>query len=154
MGGFADDITVSIWMSSLDEDRGGVVIDMEMESGYGGFIPYAENTEKGVRLHIAGYDEMGKLLKTLSEAISSALPITGTGYPPAEPEWEDENGHLWSTAPLEGERNITCAYCDAGMLISVLIRENKVPEIKDLQKSDAALKQCTEVYLENEPRLI
>jgi hypothetical protein len=67
-------------MSDDDMDNGGIVIDMSMTGDYGGFVPYAENTDDGVRLHMAGVDEMGKLLDTLKAAIDKALPITGVGY--------------------------------------------------------------------------
>lgn len=54
---------VQAFASTDDEDRGGIVLRITIDSDAGAFLPYSVNIDKGVELHMAG-DVEGKALNT------------------------------------------------------------------------------------------
>ena len=69
-GGAVGKITVSVFKSSDDEDRGGLVFRIALEDRASSFIPYAVNTESGVELHMAGDIESASLVQVFKKALN------------------------------------------------------------------------------------
>lgn len=69
-GGAVGKVTVSVFKSSHDEDRGGFVFRIEIEDCASSFIPHAVNTENGVELHMAGDIESVNLVQALKKALN------------------------------------------------------------------------------------
>lgn len=61
----AGELSVTLYESLDDEDRGGVVIEVEAEGDYRDFVPVVVETDRGVQLHVAGDGEAKALLTAL-----------------------------------------------------------------------------------------
>lgn len=64
-GGAEGTLTVERFDSVHDEDRGGVVLRLRIESLGQAFVPYAVNVEGGVEIHVAGATEAKKMMSAL-----------------------------------------------------------------------------------------
>lgn len=71
--GAIGDVTVQVFTSVDDEDRGGVIIRLAVNDGGSSFIPAAQATATGVDIHMAGDAEAACLIRAL-RAVLSALP--------------------------------------------------------------------------------
>lgn len=65
----AEDLSVTLYESLDDEDRGGIVLEIE-SAGEAGFQPTVVQTENGVQLHMAGDGEAKALLTALLILVS------------------------------------------------------------------------------------
>lgn len=67
--GAIGEVTVSVFRSIGDEDRGGIVLRITLADQASSFIPFAKNIDSGVEVHMAGDIEAD----SFSQAIRSAL---------------------------------------------------------------------------------
>jgi hypothetical protein len=68
-GGAVGQVTVQIFRSEGDEDRGGVVIRVTIDDQGSSFIPHASLLPNGVELHIAGDIEGRSVVTALRAAL-------------------------------------------------------------------------------------
>lgn len=61
--------SATLYQSTDDEDRGGVVLRLEIEDSGSSFEPFALLTSKGVEIHLAGEAEAQAMLNALQEAL-------------------------------------------------------------------------------------
>lgn len=66
----AEDIEVALFESLDDEDRGGIVIRIEVAGGGSGWMPHAKKLPRGIELHMAGDGESKALLTALASLIA------------------------------------------------------------------------------------
>lgn len=71
-GGAIGELSVSVFQSVDDEDRGGLVLRITLKNEGSSFLPLAQNIEEGIDLHMAGDIEA----KTLVHALKTALSTT------------------------------------------------------------------------------
>ncbi len=64
-------VTVAVFKSNDEEDRGGVVLRLTLDDMASSFVPHAEILENGIEVHMAGDAEAASLLKALKEALAS-----------------------------------------------------------------------------------
>lgn len=71
-GGANGEISVSLFRSLDDEDRGGVVLRITVRDQEQCFMPTARLIEGGVDLHMAGDTEASNLMLSLRELLAAA----------------------------------------------------------------------------------
>lgn len=69
-GAAIGEVTVKVYKSLDVEDRDGVVISIDLRNDASSFIPYAENTENGINIHMAGQIESKKFVAALKGALN------------------------------------------------------------------------------------
>lgn len=65
----AESLSVTLFESLNDANRGGVILEVETELGGSGFQPVVVQTERGVQLHMAGDGEAKALLVALQHLL-------------------------------------------------------------------------------------
>lgn len=70
-GGAIGKVSVIVFKSQDDEDRGGLVFRITLDDQGSSFIPHAVNIENGIELHMAGDIEAQSLVQALKTALSS-----------------------------------------------------------------------------------
>jgi len=68
-GAAIGNVTVSVFRSTDTEDRGGIVIKINLKNEASSFQPYAKNIEDGVELHVAGDIEAQSVLAAVRGAL-------------------------------------------------------------------------------------
>lgn len=71
-GGANGELSVSLFRSSDDEDRGGVVLRITLRDEEQSFLPTAQIIEGGVEVHMAGDIEATTLIHALKTALGTA----------------------------------------------------------------------------------
>lgn len=69
-GGAAGEITVAIYQSTDDEDRGGIVLRITSIDEAQSFISFAQIIKQGIEIHMAGAIEAKSIVKALKEALA------------------------------------------------------------------------------------
>jgi hypothetical protein len=72
-GAVCGDAWIHLFESTDYEDRGGVVIGIEIRNRDGAFIPHAESTPDGIEIHLAGDAEAAILLDGLRTALDTCV---------------------------------------------------------------------------------
>ncbi|WP_156781609.1 hypothetical protein [Comamonas aquatica] len=70
-GGACGKVTVKVFKSDNDEDRGGLVFRITLDDLASAFIPHTVALENGIELHMAGDIEARSLVQALKKALSS-----------------------------------------------------------------------------------
>lgn len=70
-GGAIGKLSVSVFQSNDDEDRGGLVMRITLQNEGSSFLPVARDIEDGVELHMAGDIEARSLVHALKTALST-----------------------------------------------------------------------------------
>jgi hypothetical protein len=69
-GGLGE-VAVSIFRSTDNEDRGGIILRVTLKNNADLFYPFAENIPNGIDLHMAGDIEAESLVHALKTALST-----------------------------------------------------------------------------------
>ncbi len=70
-GGAIGKMSVSVYQSTDNEDRGGIVLRITIQDEGSSFLPYSENIENGVEIHMAGDIEGRTLVHAIKTALST-----------------------------------------------------------------------------------
>lgn len=71
--GAAGEVSVEVFISNDDEDRGGVVLRLTLDDHGSSFIPAVREIQTGVEIHMAGDAEAACLIRAL-RGVLAALP--------------------------------------------------------------------------------
>lgn len=70
-GGAIGEVTVSVFRSTDQEDRGGVVLRITLEDQASSFLPFSRTIPSGIELHMAGDIEAQSFVHALKTALST-----------------------------------------------------------------------------------
>ena len=69
-GGAVGEITVSVYQSTDDEDRGGIVLRITSTDQASSFISFAKTIDDGIEIHMAGDIEAKSMVQALKTALA------------------------------------------------------------------------------------
>lgn len=70
-GGAIGEVTVAIFNSTDDEDRGGIVFRVTLKDQASSFLPFAKTIPSGIEVHMAGDIEAKSLVHALKTALAT-----------------------------------------------------------------------------------